>query len=131
MRDIEAVKDLERQRSDGISRREATLDYGRAAAIGQIAEGEITHIDNEDVYVRMGSYVNGKSKRTYVVQIKIDPSPKWWDRIPFRRSEMRTRNLPRGTSRFRSVSTSSVRFEDPNIKRKELDLKKLAALIRH
>ncbi len=94
---------------------------------GQIAEGVVTHIDNENVYVRMGSYVNGKSKKEYVGQIKIDPSPKWWVRTPFIRSEMRTRNFAQGDLPFQVGDLIQVRIQDPNIKRKELYLKKFGS----
>lgn len=91
---------------------------------GQIAEGVVTHIDNENVYVRMGSYVSGKSKKEYVGQIKIDPNPKWWVRSPFIRPEMRTRNFAQGDLPFQVGDLIRVRIQDPNAKRKELYLKK-------
>lgn len=91
---------------------------------GQIAEGVVTHIDNENVYVRMGSYGSGKSKKEYVGQIKIDPSPKWWVRSPFIRPEMRTRNFAQGDLPFQVGDLIRVRIQDPNAKRKELYLKK-------
>ncbi len=87
---------------------------------GQIAEGVVTHIDNENVYVRMGSYVSGKNKKEYVGQIKIDPNPKWWVRTPFIRSEMRTRNFAQGELPFQVGDLIQVRIQDPNVKRKEL-----------
>jgi penicillin-binding protein 1A len=91
---------------------------------GQIADGVVTHIDNENIYVRMGSYVSGKSKKEYVGQIKIDPSPKWWVRSPFIRPEMRTRNFAQGDLPFQVGDLIRVRIQDPNAKRKELYLKK-------
>ena len=91
---------------------------------GQIAEGVVTHIDNENVYVRMGSYVSGKNKKEYVGQIKIDPNPKWWVRSPFVRPEMRTRNFAQGDLPFQVGDLIRVRIQDPNAKRKELYLKK-------
>jgi penicillin-binding protein 1A len=91
---------------------------------GQITQGVVTHIDNENIYVRMGSYVNGKSKKEYVGQIKIDPNPKWWVRTPFIRPEMRTRNFAQGDLPFQVGDLIEVRILDPNIKRKELYKKK-------
>jgi penicillin-binding protein 1A len=91
---------------------------------GHIAEGVVTHIDNENIYVRMGSYVSGKSKKEYVGQIKIDPNPKWWVRSPFIRPEMRTRNFAQGDLPFQVGDLIRVRIQDPNAKRKELYLKK-------
>ncbi|MGO9568132.1 MAG: penicillin-binding protein 1A [Desulfomonilaceae bacterium] len=98
--------------------REAPLRFG------QITEGVVTHIDNENIYVRMGSCVSGKSKKEYVGQIKIDPSPKWWVRNPFLRSEMRTRNFAQGDLPFQVGDLIQVRIQDPNMKRRELYLKK-------
>ena len=98
--------------------REAPLRFG------QITEGVVTHIDNENIYVRMGSYINGETKKEYVGQIKIDPNPKWWVRTPFMRSEMRTRNFAQGDLPFQVGDLIHVRVLDPNIKRKELYLKK-------
>ncbi len=91
---------------------------------GRITRGVITHVDNETIDVRMGSYVREGKKREYVGQIKIDPNPDWWVRIPFTRPELRTRNFTKGDLPFQVGDLIEVRIVDPNIKRRELYLKK-------
>ena len=41
---------------------EKTQPMEEPLRFGQIAEGVVTHIDNENVYVRMGSYVRGEDE---------------------------------------------------------------------
>jgi penicillin-binding protein 1A len=103
---------------------EKTRNMEGPLKFGQITDGVVTHIDNENIYVRMGSYVTGKSKKEYVGQIKIDPNPKWWVRTPFIRTEMRTRNFAQGDLPFQVGDLIQVRIQDPNLKRKELYLQK-------
>ncbi len=91
---------------------------------GQITEAVVTHIDNENIYMRMGGYSGAKSKKEYVGQIKIDPNPKWWVRTPYIRPEMRTRNFAQGDLPYQVGDLIEVRVQDPNIKRRELYLKK-------
>ena len=91
---------------------------------GEVTEGVVTHIDSENIYVRMGSYVNGDAKKEYVGQIKIDPNPKWWIRQPFIRPELRTRNFAQGDLPFQVGDLVLVRIQDPNVKRRELYIKK-------
>jgi len=91
---------------------------------GDIAEGVITLIDNENVSVRMGGYVKDGVKKEYVGQIRIDPNPKWWVRTPFSRAEMRTRNFAKGDLPFQVGDLILARIVDPNVKRRELYLKK-------
>ncbi len=91
---------------------------------GDITEGVVTDIDNENIYVRMGSYVKDGVKKEYVGQIKVDPNPKWWVRSPFTRAEMRTRDFPKGDLPFQIGDVIRVRLVDPNIKRRELYVKK-------
>jgi penicillin-binding protein 1A len=91
---------------------------------GDITEGVVTDIDNENISVRMGSYVKNGVKREYVGQIKIDPNPKWWVRSPFIRAETRTRDFPKGDLPFQIGDVIQVRLVDPNIKRRELYVKK-------
>ena len=45
---------------------------------GAITEGVITHLDRDNVYVRLGTYEKNGVKKEYLGQIKIDPDPKWW-----------------------------------------------------
>jgi penicillin-binding protein 1A len=93
---------------------------------GQIVEGIVTQIDSENIYVRMGSYIRGGIKKEYVGQIKIDPSPKWWVRIPSVKPEWRTRNFSPGDLPFQVGDLIQVRIADPNLKRRELYAKKFA-----
>jgi penicillin-binding protein 1A len=99
---------------------EKTKSMERPLRFGDITEGVVTHIDNESISVRMGSYVNGEVKREYVGQIKIDPNPKWWVRQPFIRPELRTRNFAPGELPFQVGDLILVRLLDPNPKRREL-----------
>jgi penicillin-binding protein 1A len=91
---------------------------------GQITEGVVTRVDNENIYVRMGTYAKGGKKREYLGQIKIDPNPKWWVRTPFIRQELRTRNFVQGDLPFQVGDLIQVRILDPNVKRRELYMKK-------
>ncbi|MGB6068753.1 MAG: PBP1A family penicillin-binding protein [Desulfomonilaceae bacterium] len=103
---------------------EQTRSRKEPLRFGQITEGVVTHIDNENIYVRMGSYAGAKDKKEYVGKIKIDPNPKWWVRIPYIRPEMRTRNYAHGDLPFQVGDLIEVRVQDPNIRRRELYLKK-------
>jgi penicillin-binding protein 1A len=91
---------------------------------GQITDGVVTHIDKENIYVRMGSFVSDNEKKDYIGQIKIESDPKWWIRQPFLRQELRTRNFMPGDLPFQVGDLIQVRILDPNIKRKDLYLKK-------
>ncbi len=91
---------------------------------GDIVQGVVTHIDSEYVYVRMGTYTKGDAKKEYVGRIKIDPASNWWVRTPFVRAELRTRNFAQGDLPYQVGDLILVRLEDPNIKRRELYLKK-------
>ena len=93
---------------------------------GQIVEGIVTQIDSENIYVRMGSYIRGSTKKEYVGQIKIDSNPKWWVRIPNVKPEWRTRNFAPGDLPFQVGDLIQVRIVDPNLKRRELYAKKFA-----
>ncbi|MGD9819271.1 MAG: penicillin-binding protein 1A [Desulfomonilaceae bacterium] len=91
---------------------------------GQITDGVITHIDSENIYVRLGSFISGDQKKDYIGQIKIDHDPKWWVRQPFIRQELRTRNFMPGDLPFQVGDLILVKVVDPNIKRRDLYLKK-------
>jgi len=91
---------------------------------GDVTEGVVTHIDAENIYVRMGSYTRDGVSKDYVGQIKIDPSPSWWVRTPYLRPELRTRNFAPGDLPFQVGDLILVRLTDPNPKRRELYVKK-------
>jgi penicillin-binding protein 1A len=91
---------------------------------GDTTTGVITHIDDRDIYVRMGSYVREGVKREYVGKIRIDPSSDWWVRKPYIRPEMRTRNYAEGDLPFQVGDLILVHLVDPNTRRRELYLKK-------
>ncbi len=91
---------------------------------GAITEGVITHLDRDNVYVRLGTYEKNGVKKEYLGQIKIDPDPKWWGRQPFIRTELRTRSFAPGELPFQVGDLIQVRIVDPNPKRRELYLKK-------
>ncbi len=91
---------------------------------GEITEGVITHLDHENVYVRLGTYEKNGVKKEYLGQIKVDPDPKWWVRQPFIRTELRTRSFAPGDLPFQVGDLIQVRIVDPNPKRRELYLKK-------
>jgi penicillin-binding protein 1A len=103
---------------------EQTKSMDEPLKFGQVVEGVVTHIDNENVYVRMGSYVRNGNKKEYVGQIKIDSNPKWWVRIPCSRAEMRSRNFAAGELPFQAGDLIRVRIVDPNTKRRELYVQK-------
>jgi penicillin-binding protein 1A len=92
-----------------------------------ITQGVVTHIDHENIYVRMGTYDDGKNKKEYVGHIKIDPSPKWWVRQPFLRAEKRTRNYAPGDVPFQVGDLIEVKLIDPNPRRREMYQKKYGA----
>ncbi len=87
---------------------------------GDVTEGVITHIDDQYVYVRMGSYIKGESRREYVGRIEIDPSFSWWVRTPYVRPEYRTRNFEQGDLPFQVGDLILVRLVDPNVERRKL-----------
>lgn len=91
---------------------------------GQLTDGVITHIDSENIYVRLGSFVGENQKKDYIGQIKIEHDPKWWVRQPYIRPELRTRNFSPGDLPFQVGDLIQVRILDPNAKRKELYVKK-------
>jgi penicillin-binding protein 1A len=91
---------------------------------GDVTQGVVTHIDEENVYVHMGNYVKGKVNKEYVGKIRIDPEPSWWVRKPYVRSDMRTRNFAEGDLPFQVGDRILVRLIDPNVRRKELYLRK-------
>ncbi|MFH0959127.1 MAG: transglycosylase domain-containing protein, partial [Pseudomonadota bacterium] len=91
---------------------------------GEITEGVVTHLDRENIYVRLGTYEKNGVKKEYFGQIKIDPDPKWWVRQPFIRTELRTRSFTLGELPFQVGDLIQVRIMDPNPKRRELYLKK-------
>ena len=97
---------------------EAPLNYG------DITEGVITHLDRENIYVRLGTYQKDNTKKEYFGQIKIENDPKWWVRHPFIRAEQRTRNFAPGDIPFQVGDLIEVRILDPNPKRRELYMKK-------
>jgi penicillin-binding protein 1A len=99
---------------------EKTHSMEEPLRFGQVTEGVVTHIDNENIYVRMGSYLKGDERKEYVGQIKIDPNPKWFAKRPYLRPEKRTRNFAAGDLPFQVGDLIQVRLLDPNIKRKEL-----------
>ena len=103
---------------------EKTKSMEAPLKFGQITEGVITHIDHENIYVRMGSYNNNGEKKDYIGQIKIENDPKWWVRQPFIRQELRTRNFAPGETPFQVGDLIQVRILDPNAKRKELYVRK-------
>ncbi len=103
---------------------EKTRSMSGPLRFGQVTDGVITNIDSENIYVHMGGYVQGGTKREYVGQIKIDPNPKWWVRQPFIRPELRTRNFSAGDLPFQVGDLIEVRILDPNQKRRELYVRK-------
>jgi penicillin-binding protein 1A len=90
---------------------------------GDVTEGVVTQIDVENIYVRMGSYIDGDVKKEYVGRIKIDRSRDWWVRRPYIRGEMRTRNFAEGDLPFQVGDLILVRLIDPNFQRRDLYLK--------
>lgn len=94
---------------------------------GAVTEGVITHLDRENVYVRLGTYEKDGQKKEYLGQIKIDPDPKWWVRQPFIRTELRTRNFAPGELPFQVGDLIQVQILDPNPKRREIYLKKFGS----
>jgi len=94
---------------------------------GDVTEGVVTHIDDQNVYVRMGSYIEEKTKKEYVGRIKVNPDPKWWVRQPYIRAGMRSRNFAEGDLPFQVGDLIHVRLLDPNTKRRLLYFKKYGA----
>ncbi len=91
---------------------------------GDITEGVITDIDQNHIYVRMGSYYKNGARRDYVGQIRIDPDPDWWIRKPYVRADMRTRTFVQGDLPFQVGDVILVRLIDPNVKRRQMYLEK-------
>ncbi len=104
--------------------RQKSEEMERPIHFGDITEGVITQMDNENIYVRMGSYQRDGIKKDYVGFVKIDPNLKWWVRIPHLRPELRTRNFSPGDLPLQVGDVVLVRVLDPNVKRRELYLKK-------
>jgi penicillin-binding protein 1A len=103
---------------------EKTKEREKPIVFGDVTEGVVTQIDDENVYVRMGSYINGDAKKEYVGRIKIDPAADWWVRKPCIRQDKRTRIFSQSDLPFQVGDLILVRVVDPNLKRKELYLKK-------
>ena len=103
---------------------EKTKSMEEPLKFGDISEGVVTEIDNENIYVRMGSSVHGTTKKEYVGQIKIDPRPEWWCRKPFIRPEKRTRNFAAGDLPFQVGDVISVRLVGPFVDSSDQPLKK-------
>ncbi|MCA1961507.1 MAG: hypothetical protein LDL33_12005, partial [Desulfomonile sp.] len=95
---------------------------------GDITTGVITAIDDENIYVRMGTFANGNTKKDYVGRIKIDKNPKWWVRKPYIRPQMRTRNFAEGDLPFQVGDVILVRLLDLNEIRRDIQLKKFGAI---
>jgi len=91
---------------------------------GDITEGVVTHLDHDNIYVRLGTYHRDGVKKEYLGQIKIESDPKWWVRQPFIRTEQRTRNFSQGELPFQVGDLIQVRILDPNPKRRELYMRK-------
>ncbi|MCX5873477.1 MAG: PBP1A family penicillin-binding protein [Deltaproteobacteria bacterium] len=91
---------------------------------GDVTEGVVTHLDSENVYVRLGTYEKDGVKKDYLGQIKIEGDPKWWVRQPFIRTEQRTRNFAPGELPFHVGDLIQVRILDPNPKRRDLYMRK-------
>lgn len=103
---------------------EITRDREEPLRFGDLTEGVVTEIDDKYVYVHMGSYVSDEVKREYVGRIEIDPRSSWWVRTPYVRADMRTRNFEKGDLPFQVGDVLRVRLIDPNVKRRELYLKR-------
>lgn len=103
---------------------EKTREREEPLRFGDITDGVVTQIDDRHIYVAMGSYLKGDVKREYVGKILIDPSPSWWVRKPYIRPEMRTRNFNEGDLPFQVGDRILVRVVDPNVRRRELYLKR-------
>jgi len=95
---------------------------------GDMTTGVITAIDDENIYVRMGTFKNGNTKKDYVGRIRIDKNPKWWVRRPYIRPQMRTRNFAEGDLPFQVGDVILVRLLDLNELRRDLQLKKFGAI---
>jgi penicillin-binding protein 1A len=104
--------------------REKSEQMDRHIRFGDITEGVITQIDQENLYIRMGAYEKDGIKKEYVGQVKLEPNPKWWVRSPYFRPEMRTRNFTSGDLPFQVGDVVLVKLTDPNGKRRELYIKK-------
>jgi len=95
---------------------------------GDMTTGVITAIDDENIYVRMGTFKNENTKKDYVGRIRIDKNPKWWVRRPYVRPQMRTRNFAEGDLPFQVGDVILVRLLDLNELRRDLHLKKYGAI---
>lgn len=104
-----------------------SADLKEPLRFGDITEGVITAIDDENIYVRMGIFTDGNVKKDYVGRIKIDKNPKWWVRRPYVRSQLRTRDFAEGDLPFQVGDVILTRILDPNEPRRELYLKKYGA----
>lgn len=103
---------------------EKTMAMKEPLKFSDITEGVITDIDQNSIYVRMGSYTKDGARKDYVGKVRIDPDPNWWVRKPYVRADMRTRNFVQGDLPFQVGDVILVRIKDPNKKRRELYLQK-------
>ena len=58
---VKGVMDFLKEQTDAM---EEPLKFG------QIVEGVVTHIDSENIYVRLGNYIKGSVKKEYVGKSK-------------------------------------------------------------
>ncbi|MGO8878324.1 MAG: penicillin-binding protein 1A [Desulfomonilaceae bacterium] len=112
---VKGVLEFLDEKSKGM---EAPLKYG------DITEGVVTHLDHDNIYVRLGTYQRNGLKKEYLGQINVENDPKWWVRQPFIRAEQRTRNYAPGELPFQIGDLIQVRILDPNPKRRELYMRK-------
>ncbi len=112
---VKGVLEFLDEKSKGM---EAPLKYG------DITEGVVTHLDHDNIYVRLGTYQRNGLKKEYLGQIKVENDPKWWVRQPFIRAEQRTRNFAPGELPFQIGDLIQVQILDPNPKRRELYMRK-------
>jgi len=103
---------------------EKTRTRKEPLGFGEVTEGVVTQIDDQNVYVRMGSYLKTGAKKEYVGRIKIDPSRDWWVRHPYIRQELRSRSFAQGDLPFQVGDLILVRLVDPNEMRRDLYMKK-------
>ncbi len=103
---------------------EKTKAMNEPLRFGDVTEGVVTGVDNRYVYVRMGSYITDETKKEYVGRIPIDPETDWWVRRPYVRADVRTVNFAEGDLPFKVGDLILVRLIDPNVRRRELYLKK-------
>ncbi len=105
-----------------------TREMQEPLRFGNMTQGVITDIDDFSIYVRMGSFINGDTKREYVGKIRVDPNSEWWVRRPYVRPDLRTRNFAEGDLPFQVGDLILVSLVDPNVKRRALYLQKYGKL---